>query len=289
MVANFGRRNKYDAFYNVESKLRTGFARAGHNVIGFSERDAAEEASPFASKWGGVARMRRRLTMIASHYRPHLMLFGHADLLDGETFDALRKAAPEARLAQFNVDSIHRVRTMAGFAARARHVDVSFITTADGGELRSLAPRPGTIRYFPNPVDTGVETGRVFESPRTALNYDGQFLGTGIGTREAQILDIEARLPDGFRFNRGGRSFGARSLQSVAYLEALCEAAMTPNLPLDDAIPVPFLYSSDRIAQLLGQGVAVLTSASARLDQVGPRRTCWGSSRAGPGAGRPSS
>ena len=43
---------------------------------------------------------------------------------------------------------------------------------------------------------------------------------------------------------------------------------MTPNLPLDDAIPVPFLYSSDRIAQLLGQGVAVLTSASARLETL---------------------
>ncbi len=52
--------------------------------------------------------------------------------------------------------------------ARADHVDISFMTTADSEALRRLAPREGSIAFPPNPVDPSVETARVFDIPASA-------------------------------------------------------------------------------------------------------------------------
>ena len=45
---------------------------------------------------------------------------------------------------------------------------------------------------------------------------------------------------------------------------------MAPNLPLDDGpeAPIHRLYSSDRIAQLLGQGVLTLTPARSGMEAL---------------------
>jgi len=55
-------------------------------------------------------------------------------------------------------------------------------------------------------------------------------------------------------------------LVSTAFMTALTKGASCPNLPLDDSRPTPRLYSSDRIAQLLGQGVLAYTHAPAQLE-----------------------
>lgn len=268
LVGDFGRKRRQRLWYNTEHKLANGFARIGCFALRFSDRDEARAATLLGTQNLGAGRMRRALVETAAHFRPHLALFHHADLLRTETFAAIRAAAPGVRLAQLCVDSVERTRTMAAFSARAAEMDISFITTAEPEALRPLAPRPGSIAFAPNPVDPSVETAQVCDAPAAALRFDGQFLGTGVEAREAQLEALAQALPAGFRWRAGGRAFGSPRLTSTAFLEALAEAAMSPLLPLDDARPAPFLYSSNRIAQLLGSGVAALTPAGARQEAL---------------------
>ena len=270
LVANLDRRRLHAAFYNVDSKLHAGLLRAGHHVIAFSDRDVSSEASPLnlSSKFGGVRAMRQRLIRTAAHYRPALVLFGHVDLVDAATVRAIRELVPDAALAQFNVDAVFNTHSMDHFCARAREVDISFITTADLSTLALPQDRPGPVHFFPNPVDSSIEVARVFEKSRDALQYDGQFLGTPNRKRDDQITDLVTRLPDGYRFRSIADGLGSRRLRSVEFLEAMAQAACLPNLAHDDTKPVPLLYSSDRIAQSLGQGVSVLTAASAGLPEI---------------------
>ena len=269
LVANFDRRRDHATFYNVDNLLHAGLLRAGHHVIAFSDRDAALESSPFrlSSRFGGVAAMRRRLLRTAAHYAPDLALFGHADLVDRATIARLRRSAPGARLAQFNVDAVFNSRSMSAFCSRASQVDISFITTA-GLDGLALPPGCGPVHYFPNPVDASVETARAFEKRREELAFDGQFLGGRLASRDALIERLAAGLPADYRFRSTARGLGGRRLRSLEFLAALADAACMPNLPHDGKAPVPRLYSSDRIAQCLGQGVAVLAPGEAGLSEI---------------------
>jgi len=212
--------------------------------------------------------MNRRLIETARHFRPHLILFFHSDLVAGETFAALRAAAPGAALAQVNVDPTDRPRTMAAFTARAALCDVSFITTACPEALRAISPRAGSVAFMPNPVDPSVETAQVWAVPRDRLDLDLLFLGNGDYRRPQQIEALRAALPADVRFEAGGGIFGTHRLSSMTFLDRLAAAAQSPALALDDRVPVPLLYSSNRLAILLGQGLVAHVPASGRQEDL---------------------
>jgi len=270
LVGNFGRKTLQRAWFNTESKLANGFIRLGDHVLTFSDRDAAREATPLRAQAFGARRMARDLVATAAHYRPHLALFGHCDTLRAQDYAALRAAAPGVRLATFCVDAAFRAGTMAAFAARAACMDAAFITTGDAAAVAPFGFPKGRLYFMPNPVDAAVECARAFDAPRARLAWDGMFLGTGIGAREAQLADLRAALPPEFRFFDGGRAKTAGRLSSTQFLDTLATAAMAPNLPLDDGpeAPIHRLYSSDRIAQLLGQGVLTLTPARSGMEAL---------------------
>ncbi|TPW28088.1 glycosyltransferase family 1 protein [Martelella alba] len=266
IVGYFDRKHLFRNYYSVDSKLANGFIRAGHNALCFSDRDHAREATPFNTQKLGKTKMRDKLVEAAGHYRPHLIVFGHCDLIDGATYQRLRDRLAGVRMAAFNLDPIFRPKTMGDFAERAAHMDAAFITTADRKALAELGLPKGRTFFMPNPADSGIETARVFDIPREDLKFDGQFLGTGIEKREEQLDHIIAHLSKDYRFNAGGRSFNSERLTSTPFLDALAEGAVSPNLPLDDTDPAktPYLYSSDRLGQLLGQGITTLTFAASR-------------------------
>ena len=268
IVGEFCRSSFGAEYYNTSFALQNGFVRIGCNVLTFSDRDVARESSFLRRKRLGQRAMNRRLVDTARTYRPHVILFGHVDMTDGDTLAALREAVPDVRLAQFNVDALFRKKSMSGFRARAKHMDVSFVTTASPERLKRFAPRPGSMAFFPNPVDTSLAHVDVSQLTRQQLDYDGIFLGNGDIRREAQVRELQAGLPQDFRFFAGGKIFGTPRLNGPAFLETLGRGAMSPNLPLDETESVHFLYSSNRIAQLLGLGLVAFCHETARLEQL---------------------
>ncbi|MCX8996541.1 glycosyltransferase [Rhizobiaceae bacterium BDR2-2] len=268
LAADFARSKAQRTFFSVERKLANGFIRLGHNVVCFSDRDTARESSLLRSSRRGAAKMNLKLVETARHYQPHVIMVGHADLVTGETWAALREAVKTVRLAQFNVDPTFRPKTMATFGERANHVDVSFITTGDAAAIRAIEPAPKNVHFFPNPVDGSVETARVFERQRNELELDLLFLGTRIGTRDEQIDFLDSHLAPDVRRRFAGGIRGSERISGLAFLNALATAAQNLNIPIDDRRPEALLYSSDRIALLLGQGTAAHTSAPARLDTL---------------------
>ncbi|WP_319517328.1 glycosyltransferase [uncultured Martelella sp.] len=266
----FDRKKLFGRYYSLPFKLMNGFIRAGHNVIPFSDRDHARESTIWATQKRGRKRMAKKLLELCETYRPHLVVFAHSDLLEDDTFISLREKVPGVRLADCSVDAIFRQQTMAYFVRRSIHMDACFITTGDRHRLRALGLPQGRTYFIPNPVDASIETAQVFDVPATQLSYDGQFLGTGIGKREEQLTFLKKTLPSGYRFNTGGRAFNAKWQTSTSFLNALTQAAVSPNLPLDDtdSESMVYLYSSDRVGQLLGQGVTTISPAKAGLSDL---------------------
>lgn len=268
LVGNFDRKALMRHYFNTPHTLLGGFIRAGHAALAFSDRDVAREHSLLRSSRTGARRMNRLLLEAAEHFRPHLVLFFHSDLIRPETGEALRARVPGVRLAQVNDDSVEGRRNMAGFTGRAAWLDLSFITTAEPEALRALSPKPGSVAFMPNPVDAAVETARVWASPREALALDALFMGNGSGTRPAQLEAVRAALPADIRFEAAGGVFETPRMAGTAFLDRLASAAQGLNLPVDDARPVPWLYNSNRIALLLGQGVLAHVPATSRQETL---------------------
>ncbi|MEP0519279.1 MAG: glycosyltransferase [Hyphomicrobiales bacterium] len=270
IVGNFGRKGLYRRYFNTEAKLANGFIRSGHHVLNFSDRDHAREATIWGTQKAGRRKLALQLLEVATHYQPHMILFSHVDLLPNSLFQQLRDTTPDVKLAALCVDALFRDATIARFVARAQEMDTAFITTGDRVLLKELGLPGGRLYFLPNPVDESMESERAFEVRREDLGFDGQFLGTGIDKREAQLDAIQVGLPAGYRFHCGGKAYASERIDSTAFLLKLADSAVCPNLPLDDLNTKQLhkLYSSDRIAQTLGQGVTTLTIKACQLSEL---------------------
>jgi hypothetical protein len=271
LIGNFDGHRRQGRYYNTDHKLRNGFVRAGHQVVAIDERATVRWRSPVGIKPIGQRRLRRDAVETARHHRPHLVVLGNTDLLGEPGYAALREALPHARFASYFTDPFTKPsRNLERLRARAEYMDAVFATTADATVMAPVAPRRNVFWYLPNPVDESVEVGRADERPRDELGYDGIFLGTDIDGRREQLEMLRARLPADYRFDVGGRRVADERMTGPDFVARLADAAVCPQLPRDDsaAVLMPYLYTSARIAQTMGQGVLALTPAAARFEDL---------------------
>lgn len=157
---------------------------------------------------------------------------------------------------------------------RARIVDATFVTTA-GEALKRFSTASNVSAFIPNPVDPSVEDQRNFA--RDDLVYDVFFAANAGGDRESDVRRVTPRLmkAEGLACDFHGFD-GAPGLYGAAYFEQLAQARMGLNLNSDRAetanarAPAEelYLYSSDRLSQLLGCGLAVLSFEVNRLSEM---------------------
>ena len=269
-IANFSVRPKQAFFHNTERKLSNGFTRLGHAVLNVCDRDVVR-ALGFGTRFLGEPRLNKHLSVLADELRPDLVVVGHAHSVSHEALAAMRETFPAMRMAYWNVDPIFSGPVAAHLKGRLEVVDAAF-SSSGGPELEALA-RPGkTVGFLPNPTDKSVESARAFETPAPhtdlfiATNSDKPEGRNHFG-RPVDMAALGEKLETaraGFRFRhwvaqRDGHLVGGK-LQ-----ETLNGVRMGLNLSKRNDTP---WYSSDRIAQLAGNGVLPLIPDESRLDEV---------------------
>ncbi len=117
---------------------------------------------------------------------------------------------------------------------------------------------------MPNPVDKSLESLRVFESA-TAEN-DLVFV-TGYISEDKEKLEkcelIKSRLPD-LKFDVRGL-FGNPGVYGANMFEVLANAKMGLNVSKQNDV---YLYSSDRMSQLMGCGLLTFMDRRSRFDEI---------------------
>lgn len=252
-IANFAYNSHGASFYNSDRKLSAGWVRNGHFVYEFSSRDMARMGTVFRSKHWGGGWMNREILRICEQVEPDLVLLGHAQLVKPETLAEIRRLYPNTAIALWYVDALFHYHKTGYMKAWAPYLDVIFATT--GGELlRDLVPGPTVRAYFPNPVEASVESLRNFERRDFAREFI--FCGSvgGDPEREQYLNGLQQALA-GIETRFYGMP-GVPTVNGVSYYRALAEARMGLNYSrLNDVC----LYSSDRVAQLTGNGLLTLS------------------------------
>jgi hypothetical protein len=255
MVGNLFGRELGNEFYMTLPKLLHGFIRLGCNVQVFNDREVARGSTPLLSSAAGRAAANRKLLKTCENFRPDLVLLGHCEVIGNATLEALRATRPGLRIAYRNVDTLTDANNRARIRHRAEAVDAIFVTTA--APIHGVPPGSrARVQFMPNPVDPAIDCGRAFARSDQAHDL---FFATGMkGGSDERLRFLQAalqRLP-AIRADLRGLP-GRPALRGAAYLEAMTDARMALSISRPDDV---YLYASDRMSQLLGNGLLTFVS-----------------------------
>lgn len=257
IVGNIFGRDLSADFYFIMPKLLHGFVRIGCNVQVFNDRDVARGSTPLLTSSPGAKSANRKLIEACSNFRPDLLFLGHCELIRNETVIRIREENPNCSIVYRNVDPLPDPANRKRIQRRALVVDTIFLTAASplhGVSSDSRAP----VYFMPNPVDPAIDTVRSFE--RTDQDHDLFFAVSSNDGKDPRVRFAQAaarRVPS-LRADIKGTP-GNCSMRGAAFIDAIANARMALSLSRPDTV---YLYASDRMSQMLGNGLLTFVARS---------------------------
>ncbi len=250
--------------WNQDQKIHHGLVRLGHFVYPFSINDRARMLSPVKSKTFGKGRANKALVETCRNVHPDLLILGHAQYITADTLREIRRILPRIRIGLWYVDPLWDEAEIRHLRERTGVLDALFCSTG-GPLLESLATAECPAAFIPSAVDAGIECHRAFETPDDEILHDLLFFGRDKGEpgRREFLRELKALLPD-LRVGYYGcldqpGIFGWEKEQVIR------RSKMALNLSRRSDVP---LYSSSRIAELMGNGILTLTPRGAGLETL---------------------
>jgi len=249
-------------YFNVDYKLTHGLIQSGCFVYPFSINDRARMLSPTGSKTFGKSRVNKALIQTCRNVAPDVLLLGHAQYISRATLLAIRDELPDIRIGLWYIDPLWVPKDVQHLHDRSDLLDAIFATTG-GGLLKRLSHPGCPAAFLPNPVEASIERLRAFENSHP--KYDVVFIGSD--KRAPERRKFLAELQEVLTDVRLGlfACLGNPEVFGFDKERVLASSRMALNLSRKSDVE---LYSSDRIAQLTGNGLLVLTPEGAGLDQL---------------------
>tara|TARA_B100000886_G_scaffold298737_1_gene227026 strand:+ start:2832 stop:4961 length:2130 start_codon:yes stop_codon:yes gene_type:complete len=261
-ITNFNERLDGRLFFNTGRRINNGFIRLGHSVLGFSDRDIQKYYKGFHDIKGAKT-LNDKLKKTCYNYKPDLIILGHADLISSDQIKELREDYPNARFGQWFLDPLNKkgpdfARNKDRILDKIKVVDSTFLTTSP--DVLNFLKRENSF-YIPNPSDKSFE---ILDNYTKSCNVDVFFaLSHGVhrgvlkrGKTDDRITflkNLTSKTPD-VKFDL----YGIGKIQPIwadHYFKTISNAKMGLNLSRGEAIKY---YSSDRITQIVGNGLACL-------------------------------
>ncbi|WJW75119.1 glycosyltransferase [Thiohalobacter sp. IOR34] len=236
-----------------ERKMVYGLLRNDYCVYEFSDKDVAKFEAPLGISRLGIAAVNRRLLETVDNFRPDLVIFSNSRKIPNATLETLRRRWPATRIACYTCDPLFSEDNRAHQVQRLSVCDRLFVTMA-GPMLHELARQGAApVHYLPNPADPSVEC--LDNSAREDLDIDLLFCGTGGNElpRTRLMQQLQSSLPPALRFEVYG-ILGRPKITGYDYFSVLARTRMAININKQEQP----LYSSDRLAQLMGNGILAL-------------------------------
>ncbi len=270
-VTNFNVRHNGRLFYNTGRRINNGFLKLGHTVQTLSDRDTISQERKI-SDISGSKSLNNKLLEIVGNYNPELIVLGHADQISNETISFIKRFYPSTKLCQWFLDKMDHDKWLVNkdrFLKKLKVLDASFCTTHPS----TLKSKYNKNTYFiPNPVDSTFENLKIYNFKN--YKYDlffalshGVHRGTlkkgKIDNREKFLKKLQ-KTNNEIRFNL----FGINNNQPVwaeEFKNELSKSKMALNLSQGE--PLKF-YSSDRIAQLIGNGILTFIDIKTKLNKI---------------------
>jgi spore maturation protein CgeB len=255
-ITNFNYRFDGRLHYNTGKRLNNGLIRLGHNVLTISDRDLIHDNKTLKD-FSGTSSLQKKIENNYNNFKPDLVILGHADSVTNETLDFLKK--DNTKIAQWFLDPVSKNgpdfhNNKKRIIDKDNLIDATFLTTHPD----SLDFKLNNAFYIPNPCDESFE---ILENYNNHCENDLFFamshgvhrgsLKKGKFDNRERFLNKLIKKNENIKFDVYGMN-NIQPIWSDKFIECIANSSMALNLSRGK--PVKF-YSSDRIAQLIGNGL----------------------------------
>ena len=266
-VTNFNERHNGRLFYNTGKRINNGFVRLNHSVLEFSDRDIVSYYRRI-NDIDGSKKLNSKLIEVISNYLPDIIVFGHADLIKRDTIQFIKRTFPNIKFCQWFLDRMDTkwIKNLNRFENKLDLMDANFCTS-DPKSLGIKKEKP--IYYIPNPVDESFE--KLKNDQNSYLNNDVFFaMSHGVhrgvlkkGKFDEREIFIEKlkKLTPNIKYDLYGMN-NNQPIWADNFINKISKSKM--GLNLSQGKPVKY-YSSDRFAQLIGNGLLVFVDEKTKF------------------------
>ena len=245
-------------FISTGKKIENGLIRLGHDVEGISDRDLLS----YSSKIRGKDILNKIFLEKTLYYRPDLILMGHVNTINEDTFYKIKKTCGNLIFSQWYEDNLTLngpdfQKNFSNLKTNFKYIDNFFISTHPD----DVSKKNDKIRYhfLPTPVDKNIEKLNIYNLKN--YTYDVFFAmshGVNRGTiksgkkdeRENFIKELIS-LNKEIKFDIYGYK-NRNPVWSESFYSAISRSSMAVNLNRGK----PKKYSSsNRIGSLIGNGL----------------------------------
>ena len=265
-ITNFNYRFDGRLHYNTGRRLNNGFVRLGHNVLTVSDRDILHNKKRLNDLVGSKS-LQKSIINNYNNFKPDLVVLGHADNVNNETLDFIKKN--KTLISQWFLDPVGRygpdyANNKSRILEKQNYIDSTFITT----DPKSLDFNVNNSFYLPNPCDASFE---ILENYNKVCDND-LFFAMSHGVHRGQLkkgkkddremfINKLIKLNKSIKFDIYGM-YNSQPIWADNFLNKVSNSYM--GLNLSRGKPIKY-YSSDRLAQLMGNGLLTFIDSKTSL------------------------
>ena len=242
-------------FYSTGKKINNGLILSGHNVLNISDRDLTSQKKNIFDL-GSKKFLLNQILKNIENFKPDLILFGHVDRLDYESFFKIKEKYNTIKMAQWFLDPLNYYgpdyeKNKNRFFLKYQFCDANFVTTAV--EALDFVNKKKTY-FIPNPIDPSIDIYRNFKTTKPIDMFIAISHGQHRGILKRDYIDDRVKLINKLTKKISSNIFGYKNnpVWGQNFFDELNKCSMSINI--SRGMPIKH-YSSDRIASLLGNGL----------------------------------
>ena len=257
-ITNFNERFNGRLHYNTGRRLNNGFIRLGHNVMTISDRDIIHNNKNLMDV-NGKKKLQKHLLNSLKNFKADAIILGHADSVTNETLAEIKDKNKNLKICQWFLDPVGKAgpdhfKNTSRIFDKVKYIDASFLTT----DPSVLTKKLENSFFIPNPSDESFEILKAYENN----SENDLFFAMSHGVHRGQLKSGKSDDRESFinRLIKKNKNiifdiYGMNQAQPIwgdDFLNKISKSSM--GLNLSRGTPVKY-YSSDRLAQLMGNGL----------------------------------
>ena len=257
-ITNFNERFDGRLHYNTGKRINNGLIRLGHNVLTISDRDILSNYKNLKDP-KGVNTLNNKIISSFNNFNPDLVITGHADNILSDTFEYIKNKNKSLKIAQWFLDPVSKfgpdfIKNKNRLLKNINFIDANFLTT----DPNSIDFKIKNSYFIPNPADISFETLENYKYDCENDMFFAMSHGVHRGILKKNKTDNREKILEKLLLKNGEIKFDFYGLNKRQPLWAedfkyqLSKSKM--GLNLSRGKPLKY-YSSDRIAQLMGNGL----------------------------------
>ena len=268
-VTNFNQRFNGRLHYNTGGRINNGFIRLGHNVLTISDRDIINKSKNLRDL-NGKKTLQNSILEASQNFNPDCIVLGHADSVTNETLDNLKNFNKNLKISQWFLDPLgingpDYEKNLARINEKKKYLDATFLTT----DPKVLNLNIENSHFIPNPCDQSFETLKNYEN--NCINDVFFAMSHGVhrgGLKKGKNDDREFFINKLIKKNKeiNFDIYGMNNVQPIwgdSFINKVALSSM--GLNLSRGKPLKY-YSSDRLAQLMGNGLLTFVHEKTYFD-----------------------